>query len=91
MKGSPVRVRASAWQKPLSTAPTTCVTRSERTIGKAVIRRLQEWIGHVDVETTMKYLRYVPREKLQHPREKLQHPGTVRVCDLAMRVAGRGG
>jgi hypothetical protein len=45
----------------------------------------------VDVETTMKYLRYVPREKLQHPREKLQHPGTVRVCDLAMRVAGRGG
>jgi integrase len=32
-----------------------------RMIGKADIRRVQEWMGHADVQTTMKYLHYVPR------------------------------
>ena len=31
-------------------------------IAKADIRRVQEWMGHADVQTTMKYLHYAPRE-----------------------------
>jgi integrase len=31
-------------------------------IGKADIRRVQEWMGHADIQTTMKYLHYAPRE-----------------------------
>jgi integrase len=38
-------------------------TFGTRMIGKADIRRVQEWMGHADVQTTMKYLHYVPREK----------------------------
>ena len=30
-------------------------------IAKADIRRVQEWMGHADVTTTMKYLHYVER------------------------------
>jgi integrase len=30
-------------------------------IARADIRRVQEWMGHSDVQTTMKYLHYVPR------------------------------
>ena len=30
-------------------------------IAKADIRCVQEWIGHADVQTTMKYLHYAPR------------------------------
>ncbi len=37
-------------------------TFGTRMIGKADIRRVQEWMGHADVQTTMKYLHYVPRE-----------------------------
>jgi integrase len=33
-----------------------------RMIAKADIRRVQEWMGHADIQTTMKYLHYVPRE-----------------------------
>ncbi len=32
-------------------------------IGKADIRRVQEWMGHADIQTTMKYLHYAPREQ----------------------------
>ncbi len=32
-------------------------------IAKADIRRVQEWMGHADVQTTMKYLHYAPREE----------------------------
>ncbi len=38
-------------------------TFGTRMIGKADIRRVQEWMGHADVQTTMKYLSYVPREE----------------------------
>jgi integrase len=36
-------------------------TFGTRMIGKADIRRVQEWMGHADVQTTMKYLHYAPR------------------------------
>ncbi len=36
-------------------------TFGTRMIGRADIRRVQEWMGHSDVQTTMKYLHYVPR------------------------------
>ena len=32
-------------------------------IAKTDIRRVQEWMGHADVQTTMKYLHYVPRDE----------------------------
>jgi integrase len=33
-----------------------------RMIAVADIRRVQEWMGHADIQTTMRYLHYVPRE-----------------------------
>ncbi len=38
-------------------------TFGTRMIAKADIRRLQEWMGHADVQTTMKYLHYAPRDE----------------------------
>jgi integrase len=35
-------------------------TFGTRMIAKADIRRVQEWMGHSDVQTTMKYLHYAP-------------------------------
>ena len=32
-------------------------------IAKADIRRVQEWMGHADIQMTMKYLHYAPREE----------------------------
>ena len=36
-------------------------TFGTRMIAKADIRRVQEWMGHADVQTTMGYLHYAPR------------------------------
>ncbi len=36
-------------------------TFGTRMIATADIRRVQEWMGHADVQTTMKYLHYAPR------------------------------
>jgi integrase len=36
-------------------------TFGTRVIGEAEIRRVQEWMGHADVQTTMRYLHYAPR------------------------------
>ncbi|MDA8067290.1 MAG: hypothetical protein M0T77_01555 [Actinomycetota bacterium] len=30
-------------------------------IAKADVRRVQEWMAHSDIQTTMKYLHYAPR------------------------------
>jgi integrase len=37
-------------------------TFGTRMIAKADVRRVQEWMGHADIQTTMKYLHYAPRE-----------------------------
>lgn len=36
-------------------------TFGTRMISKADVRRVQEWMGHADIQTTMKYLHYAPR------------------------------
>jgi integrase len=36
-------------------------TFGTRMIAKTDIRRVQEWMGHADVQTTMRYLHYAPR------------------------------
>jgi integrase len=36
-------------------------TFGTRMIAVADIRRVQEWMGHADVQTTMRYLHYAPR------------------------------
>jgi integrase len=38
-------------------------TFGTRMIAKADIRRVQEWMGHADIQTTMKYLHYEPRKE----------------------------
>ncbi len=38
-------------------------TFGTRMIAKADIRRVQEWMGHADIQTTMRYLQYAPREE----------------------------
>ena len=32
-------------------------------IAKADIRRVQEWMGHADIQTTMRYLHYAPHSE----------------------------
>ncbi len=38
-------------------------TFGTRMIAKADIRRVQEWMGHADIQTTMRYLHYTPRSE----------------------------
>jgi integrase len=38
-------------------------TFGTRMIAKADIRRVQEWMGHADIQTTMRYLHYAPRHE----------------------------
>jgi integrase len=38
-------------------------TFGTRMIAKADVRRVQEWMGHANIQTTMKYLHYAPREE----------------------------
>ncbi len=38
-------------------------TFGTRMIARAEIRRVQEWMGHADIQTTMKYLHYAPRRE----------------------------
>lgn len=53
-------------------------TFGTRMIAKADIRRVQEWMGHADIQTTMRYLRYAPREedaRLVAEAFRVQTPG----------------
>ncbi len=55
-------------------------------IGSADIRRVQEWMGHADVQTTMKYLHYVPRAQdaaLVAQAFALDEPEEVRVSSAS--------
>ncbi len=55
-------------------------TFGTRMIAKADIRRVQEWMGHADIQTTMKYLHYAPREEdaaLVAEAFKLNSPGKI--------------
>jgi integrase len=47
---------------------TTCVTFGTRMIAKADIRRVQEWMSHADLQTTMRYLHFAPRDDDAPPR-----------------------
>jgi integrase len=38
-------------------------TFGTRMIAKGDIRRVQEWMGHADIQTTMRYLHYAPRQE----------------------------
>jgi integrase len=38
-------------------------TFGTRMISKADIRRVQEWMGHADIQTTMRYLHFAPRDE----------------------------
>jgi integrase len=38
-------------------------TFGTRMIAKADIRRVQEWMGHADIQTTMRYLHFSPRDE----------------------------
>jgi integrase len=38
-------------------------TFGTRMIAKVDIRRVQEWMGHSDIQTTMRYLHYAPRDE----------------------------
>lgn len=53
-------------------------TFGTRMIAKADIRRVQEWMGHADIQTTMRYLHYAPRED------------DARLVAEAFRVSGAG-
>jgi hypothetical protein len=47
-------------------------------IAKADIRRVQEWMGHADIQTTMKYLHYAP------------HPEDARLVNEAFALSDQG-
>jgi integrase len=54
-------------------------TFGTRMIAKADIRRVQEWMGHADIQTTMRYLHYAPRaEDAQLVDEAFALPGADR-------------
>jgi integrase len=55
-------------------------TFGTRMIAKADIRRVQEWMGHADIQTTMRYLHYAPREgeaALVDEAFAVEQPGAV--------------
>jgi hypothetical protein len=52
-------------------------------IGKADIRRVQEWMCHAHIQTTMKYLHYAPREGdaalVAEAKQRLKIGGTMKL------------
>jgi integrase len=65
-------------------------TFGTRMIAKADIRRVQEWMGHADVQTTMRYLHYAPREKdARLVAEAFRVESTTDAADVARDVESR--
>ena len=77
-------------------------TFGTRMIAKADIRRVQEWMGHADIQTTMRHLHYAPRdEDAQLVAEAFhvaapdqggvgERPQDVRTCPkMSVRSVGR--
>jgi integrase len=61
-------------------------TFGTRMIAKADIRRVQEWMGHADIQTTMRYLHYAPREEdaeLVAEAFRVEAPGALRSSDVS--------
>lgn len=59
-------------------------TFGTRMIAKADIRRVQEWMGHADIQTTMRYLHYAPREEdARLVAEAFQVDGVTPAVDIA--------
>jgi integrase len=58
-------------------------TFGTRMIGKADILRVKEWMGHADVQTTMRYLHYTPRpEDAKLVAEAFEVDRTVTVAQV---------
>jgi integrase len=64
-------------------------TFGTRVIGVADIRRVQEWMGHANVQTTMQYLHYVPRPQDAALVGKAFEPH-IDPPDLAFDDSGQG-
>jgi integrase len=67
MKGSGVRVPASALRSGPANVrnlarPDLRHTFATTMIGRTSVRRVQEWMGHSDLHSTMRYLHDAPRE-----------------------------
>jgi integrase len=61
-------------------------TFGTRMIALADIRRVQEWMGHADVQTTMRYLHYAPRaEDAELAAKAFRHGREIEAC-LSVRV-----
>ncbi|HWF49762.1 MAG TPA: site-specific integrase, partial [Solirubrobacteraceae bacterium] len=59
-------------------------TFGTRMIAKADIRRVQEWMGHADIQTTMRYLHYAPRsEDAQLVAEAFAPSGSTSDADIS--------
>jgi integrase len=61
-------------------------TFGTRMIGQADIRRVQEWMGHADIQTTMKYLHYAPRDedaKLVAEAFRVEAPDALSSSDVS--------
>jgi integrase len=69
-------------------------TFGTRMIAKADIRRVQEWMGHADIQTTMRYLHYAPRDEdaeLVAEAFRIDVPGepSLKSADLQVLVPKR--
>ena len=61
-------------------------TFGTRMIAKADIRRVQEWMGHADIQTTMRYLHYAPRDEdaeLVAEAFRVEAPGALSSSDVS--------
>ena len=66
-------------------------TFGTRMIAKADIRRVQEWMGHADIQTTMRYLHYAPRaEDARLVSEAFETTGSLTDAGPPKASAGAG-